>query len=990
MSLNNIIKPQNPLVNSQGIPLSGGNVYLYEPGTTNFIPSFRDSGLTVPHSNPVRLSGSGRANIWIDRDCDMFIFDRNGNQITESLNANPDNLGSSESGGLVANGSFEIDSNSDTIPDSWVLINFSGSSNAIDTTVSTYGAQSFRFTSSGPGGGTLTTENFFPVNDTDDLGVSFDLYSTLVSVRNIVRVEWYDITQVSISNTDVYDSVTNPVTFTKQEVTATPPALARFAKIKLIGIDPSTPLAGSTYFDNVTVLYPIATISGAFGNLTIQGNEIISTNPNGDINLRPNGTGSVVIDYNGAQVAASVADGLSIRTDIVAATPPTTEAVTGKLSIFDLDGTDTLAFVGFNGSNSALFENLMHGGGIELAGENTSGVRKTILIGDPDADVKLYQAGIEVSRTLTAAAGGFEVNNTLTGGGFERVLTEADVNAKHVGTTAIMTADTTAVLGRYYQCADYATGNNAGVLDFKVVAAGTGTADGGSYIDHDTLPLQCKRIFNYTVSAKDFGAIGTIVADDSAAFSGYFAYLQSDGQVRGQELGVLIPTDFATMQEAVDFFHVSTAYTENTINIIIEDGHLVTSGINARRGDFSRFRITSELGATVKLDPLFVGADTSDVPAGILGETPRQPLFFGYNAKLPQLYCIFDMEGNHGTGIQLAESECTVNTACGVINAGFRGIQIHGRANIYGASFNGAEGAGIRLQQAASCSARNTTADDCCKSEDLTGSAVYASRSSILEFRGGSAQRSGASGLIARRSKVTADEANFDDAGATGVLVENNSEVSFANGSVLNSVSFSINVKANANAYAVGVASSTSSSAKNFNVDVGGVLTVAGSNTVEGVANTEAQTIAQSNVAFTNCFDGDNGMIFFDGGNGTFKITSNANGISQRFADGRMVTYVNESVDTLGLAVGAFSDQLTMPTQPDTFVTVDSSHMTVTGRTTAGGGGSRVCADNYYRGTVLTGSAWRVKNTGQQLDGTSTILVMNAINVSMTTFGTWR
>ncbi len=47
---------------------------------------------------------------------------------------------------------------------------------------------------------------------------------------------------------------------------------------------------------------------------------------------------------------------------------------------------------------------------------------------DPAADVKLHQATIEVARTLTAAAGGFQANNTLTGAGFERVLTVADLS----------------------------------------------------------------------------------------------------------------------------------------------------------------------------------------------------------------------------------------------------------------------------------------------------------------------------------------------------------------------------------------------------------------------------------------------------------------------------------------------------------------------------------------------------------------------------------
>jgi hypothetical protein len=46
---------------------------------------------------------------------------------------------------------------------------------------------------------------------------------------------------------------------------------------------------------------------------------------------------------------------------------------------------------------------------------------------DPTADVKLHQNTAEVARTITAAAGGFAANNTLTGAGFERVLTASDI-----------------------------------------------------------------------------------------------------------------------------------------------------------------------------------------------------------------------------------------------------------------------------------------------------------------------------------------------------------------------------------------------------------------------------------------------------------------------------------------------------------------------------------------------------------------------------------
>lgn len=398
MSLRNILAPRQQVQTGQGLPLAGGKVFLYIPGTTDFITSYRDSALVTPHSNPVKLSGSGRVNIWISRDCDLRITDRTGapsaegNLILEELNANPDALGVEESGGLIQNGSFEDDADADTIPDFWTLVSEAGATNAIDTSESTDGAQSFRFTSSGVGGGSLITTNFFPVNDVDDLRVNFDLRSSLATVRNIVRVEWYDITMVSISNSDIYDSTANPLTFTAKTLAVTPPANARFALLRLIGIDPSVALAGSTFFDRVSVFYP-AVVSGIFDNITIQNNEIISTNTNGDINLTPNGTGRVVAKN------LSPID-IRLRANINTATPPTTEAILKSYSIYDLDESDLLADIGFPSSDNDLqLRNYMHGGQVILRQENAAGAVKKLFLGDADGPTELYHAGTKTFGT---------------------------------------------------------------------------------------------------------------------------------------------------------------------------------------------------------------------------------------------------------------------------------------------------------------------------------------------------------------------------------------------------------------------------------------------------------------------------------------------------------------------------------------------------------------------------------------------------------------
>jgi hypothetical protein len=63
----------------------------------------------------------------------------------------------------------------------------------------------------------------------------------------------------------------------------------------------------------------------------------------------------------------------------------------------------------------------------------------------------------------------------------------------------------------------YAPGDGGG-NDYKIVAAGTGTADGGSFIDLSGSGLQAKGLFvDGVVNVKQFGAVGDGVADDTVA-----------------------------------------------------------------------------------------------------------------------------------------------------------------------------------------------------------------------------------------------------------------------------------------------------------------------------------------------------------------------------------------------------------------------------------------------------------------------------------------
>jgi len=310
MALKQFLGPANTLLDSKGNLLKNGLVYLYQPGTTTKITTYSDSGLVNANTNPVVLNGGGKATVWLNGDADVRIEDKDGNLIDTAESINPDDLSTGTDSGLILNGSFEIDTNSDGTPDSWTQSDESGSSNAIDATTQTDGLNSFRFTSTGVGGGSLVTDDFFPVNDVDNLVVQFDLKSSVAGVHNIVNVDWYDSAKAALSTSAAYDSTANPTSFASQSVEVTPPATARFAKLEIIGIDPDTPISGNTWYDKVKVFYP-QVLSGVFDNITIQNNEIISTNTNGDINLIPNGTGNIelntsgggVVNYSGNEIA---------------------------------------------------------------------------------------------------------------------------------------------------------------------------------------------------------------------------------------------------------------------------------------------------------------------------------------------------------------------------------------------------------------------------------------------------------------------------------------------------------------------------------------------------------------------------------------------------------------------------------------------------------------------------------------------------------------
>jgi len=130
--------------------------------------------------------------------------------------------------------------------------------------------------------------------------------------------------------------------------------------------------------------------------------------------------------HSGVIRAGTTGAGWRVFGDIPTADPPVAELISTNISFTDDDASAAVGTVGFTGNNTLRIQNFMKGGLIVLQGADSGTGNSNIIIGDPDASTDLYYAGVAVARTKTTATGGFEVNNTDTAAGWERVLTISD------------------------------------------------------------------------------------------------------------------------------------------------------------------------------------------------------------------------------------------------------------------------------------------------------------------------------------------------------------------------------------------------------------------------------------------------------------------------------------------------------------------------------------------------------------------------------------
>jgi len=169
------------------------------------------------------------------------------------------------SGGItnIMNGSFEIDSDSDGVPDNWEINLYHGGSSALVNGIDgIHGYQCIAFThpgGSGNGGGYISTD-YLEASPDIPLLVSGMRWCTVASgVRNIIRIRWYDKDKVFLNNIDLEDASTGFLTtptwwsYIIPNTNDVIPYNARYLKLRLIGGYTSLSAAGTTYFDDFSI-----------------------------------------------------------------------------------------------------------------------------------------------------------------------------------------------------------------------------------------------------------------------------------------------------------------------------------------------------------------------------------------------------------------------------------------------------------------------------------------------------------------------------------------------------------------------------------------------------------------------------------------------------------------------------------------------------------------------------------------------------------------
>lgn len=231
-----------------------------------------------------------------------------------------------------------------------------------------------------------------------------------------------------------------------------------------------------------------------------------------------------------------------------------------------------------------------------------------------------------------------------------------------------------------------------------------------------------------------------------------------------------IPSDYATLQDAIDDLADRVVVRGVAVTLNIESGHALTGGVLLEAADYSMFRISSD-DATVPLDAAWVGVSDDDMTEP--GGNRSNAWMIGAYCHLPVVDTTIDMGGKGDAGIYLPfASVAHVTLNGGVINSGGVGIEM--RASVVRAersTWDGAASSGIRCTQGSIGAFQQANAASCNSNADGNG-AVFSSRGATLVFQQGSCPNSGDAGLRCQRAYLNGQNADASGAADQGAMAQ--------------------------------------------------------------------------------------------------------------------------------------------------------------------------------------------------------------------------
>jgi hypothetical protein len=232
------------------------------------------------------------------------------------------------------------------------------------------------------------------------------------------------------------------------------------------------------------------------------------------------------------------------------------------------------------------------------------------------------------------------------------------------------------------------------------------------------------------------------------------------------DVTVNIPSDFATLQEAIDRLSKQPVRQGARIILNIESGHALTAGFSVSDGDYSKFTITSD-DAEVTLDA---------------GWTSGEAVAEGEYCRMPNWGILVNCAGvtvNSAIRVTNNSSLHILDGGNGARNASGTGLFVYRNSQVTGsgAVFTGCTGSNVWVTHVSFGHLENGNFSGSAHSDGN----VFVSRGSTLYAAGGDFSDSATIGLLVRRSLVvaipTSRDTKFDNNGTAAIFAANGATI---------------------------------------------------------------------------------------------------------------------------------------------------------------------------------------------------------------------